>query len=338
MANMKLHLILILFLMAGLSACTSVSKKSSSPVPDDKQSQPAVKAVKKSESAPPVAVKVKPKQPDVLILLSSPAKSHQQIAKYLSKALAERATEITLSGQPAQDHAMIRDIKASDTAQIVAVGLKAAKSVKSITNKQIIFAQVVNYRDYNLVTDNIKGVSALPSPEKLFKDWRALSPGLSKVAVVVGKNLDSYLNRATKAAKKQGIQLVVKQVASDKEFSYRSKNLRSDVEGQWILPDNRVLSGKALKEVMAYGSRRGRQIVVFSPKLLSFGGLFYAVPDAKAIADAILRRLKASAFKTHVQGDGVLPVMSHTMGINQNITRQFNLIIPPEYRKYINGD
>ncbi|VAW62434.1 hypothetical protein MNBD_GAMMA11-3125 [hydrothermal vent metagenome] len=278
----------------------------------------------------------KAKQQNVLILLSSSVKSYQRLAQKIASDPGVVAVEITLSGDPAQDNAVVRDIQSSDTVQIVAIGLKAAQSVKSITNKQIVFAQVVNYRDYGLVGGNFKGVSALPSPEKLFKDWKALSPGLSKVAVVVGKNLHSYLRRAQKAAELEGIELIIEQVASDKEFVYRSKNMQRNIQGQWILPDNRVLSVKALKEVMAYGSRRGRQIVVFSPGLLSYGGLFYVSPDIAAIAEAVLLRLRQSAGKADVQGDGVLPVMSHILGINQNIARQFNLIIPAAYRKYIN--
>lgn len=284
------------------------------------------------------ATRPTPVQHSVLILLSSSARSYQKLADYISRASEIQAVEITLSGDPAQDNAVVRDVQASDTSQILAIGLKAAKSVKTITNKQKIFAQVVNYHDDGLISDNFKGVSALPSPEKLFKDWKAISPQLLKVVVVIGNNMSSYLDRATKAAKAQGIQLIIQQVSSDKEFVYKSKNIRQDIQGQWIIPDSRVLSSKALKEVMAYGSRRGREIVVFSPKLLSFGGLFYVSPDINAMADAVLLRLKRSRKKTNVPGDGILPVMNHTMGINPNIARQLNLLIPPDYRKYIDGE
>ncbi|VAW65425.1 hypothetical protein MNBD_GAMMA10-1347 [hydrothermal vent metagenome] len=304
--------------------------------PDDEHRSIKSVQIKKTQdgkSAVPI-----PERKRVHVLLSSSSKSYQQLAMQLADARNVEVVEMTLSGDPAQDNATVKDIQASDVSQIVAIGLKAAQSVKSITDKQIIFAQVVNYRDYDLVTHNFKGVSALPSPEKLFKDWKALSPRLSKVVVVVGRNLHSYLAQATKAAKAQGIELIIKQVSSDKEFVYRSKNIQRDIQGQWILPDSRVLSSKALKEVMAYGSRRGRQIVVFSPKLLSFGGLFCVSPDIEAIAAGILLRLKQSERKAGIQGDGILPVMSHTMVINQNIAKQLNLIIPPDYRVYINGE
>lgn len=283
----------------------------------------------------PAPVEPEPEQQDVLILLSSSVTAFQQIGQYLTKELGEHAVQITLSGLPAQDKAVITDIQNSNTIQVVAVGSKALDAVKHFKNKQIIYTQVLNHE--KLVAENIKGVSSLPSPEKLFKDWKKLSPSLTKVAVVAGNNLDLYLKRAKKAAKSQGIELIVELVNTDKGFIYKSKKLKSDVGGQWILPDNRILSGKALKEVMAYASRRGRQIVVFSPKLLSFGGFFYVTPDLEAIANGVLQRLTESAGKTTILGEGVLPIMTHTMGINQNIAKQFNLVIPAEYRKYVNG-
>lgn len=331
MNKLRLYLVLILSALVLLQGCAPVSKK-----------QPAASVIKKEVVKKPLVVEAtKPvdeiPQQYVLVLLSSSAKPYQKLADEISRAIGEHVTQVTLTGKHAHDRLTINEVKASNATQIVAIGLLAAKAVKGIDNKQVIFTHVVNYSDNDLITSNTKGVSGLPSPELLFKDWRKLSPKLSTVAIISGKNLDVYLNRVRKAAKKQGIKLHLEQVSTDKEFIYKSKSLKA-IDGQWILPDYRVLSAKALKEVMAYGSRRGRQIVVFSPKLLSFGGFFYVQPDESEMARVVLQRLSESAGQITIPGDGVLPVMSHTMGINQNIARQFNLTIPDNYRKNINGE
>jgi len=325
--------IFILLGVSLLNACAQV-KENTEQKQIKKVPEPVavVKPVVIEKKAP---VELAPKQRDVLILLSSSAKSYQKIAAYLSAVLGEHAVQIILSGLPAQDRAVIEDIKVSSTTQIVAIGSKAVNAVKDFKDKQIIYTEIFSHK--GLLADNVKGVSSLPSPEKLFKDWKKLSPGLTKVAVVTGKDLELFLKRAKAAAKAQGIKLIVEQVDTDKGFIYKSKKFRSDVGGQWILPDNRILSAKALKDVMAYSSRRGRQIVVFSPKLLSFGGFFYVAPDLQAIADGVLLRLSESTGKPGIPGVSVLPVMNHTMGINQNIARQFNLAIPQEYREFVNA-
>jgi len=331
MLKINLRIIFIFFVLSLLNACVQVKES-----PEQKKikqaPEPVVTPVIVEKNVP---VEQVPVQNDVLILLSSSAKSYQKIADYLSAELGEHAVQIILSGLPAQDRAVIEDIKASSTRQIVAIGLKAINAVKNFKDKQVVYTEVFSHK--KLLADNVKGVSSLPSPEKLFKDWKKLSPGLTKVAVVTGKDLGLFLKRAKAAAKAQGIKLIVEQVDTDKGFIYKSKKLKSDVGGQWILPDNRILSAKALKDVMAYSSRRGRQIVVFSPKLLSFGGFFYVTPDLQAIANGVLQRLSESAGKPSIPGVSVLPVMNHTMGINQNIARQFNLTIPQEYREFINA-
>jgi len=333
MIKINLRLCLIFLIISLFYGCAPVHKKKV------KVGPVKVVPVKPVEEEVPVIKKepdpVVSEQQDVLILLSSSSRVYQKLAGYLTQVLGEHAVQITLSGLPAQDMAVIKDIKLSSTKQIVAVGLKAINAVKNFKDKQVVYTQIINHK--KITADNVKGVSSLPSPEKLFKDWKMLSPGLKKVAIVTGKDLDLYLKRAKKAARTQGIELIIEQVDSDKGFIYRSKKLKTDVGGQWILPDNRVLSAKALKEVMAFSSRRGRQIVVFSPKLLSFGGFFYVTPDLQAIANGVLQRLSESAGKATITGESVLPVLNHSMGINQNIARQFNLAIPQKYRKYING-
>lgn len=332
MNKIKFYVALVLSVFVLLQGCAPAAKKESKVANIKKE-------VVEKPPAPVVETKKiveKSEQQHVLILLSSSAGPYKRLANEIRRSIGEYATQVILTGKYAHDKSIINEVKSSKATQIVAIGLLAAKAVKAIENKQVIFTHVVNYQDNDLVTENSKGVCGLPSPELLFKDWRKLSPKLTTVAIISGKNLDTYLNRVKKAAKAQGIKLRLDQVSTDKEFIYKSKSLKA-VDGQWILPDNRVLSAKALKEVMAYGSRRGRQIVVFSPKLLSFGGFFYVQPDESEMAKVVLQRLSDSAGKTTIPGDGVLPVMSHTMGINQNIARQFNLKIPDKYRKNING-
>jgi len=336
MLKINLQFFLLVFILAAISACapavkktTAVDKKNMSKIVVQPIEAKEVKEIAAAKPAEDISA-----QQDVLILLSSSANAYQKMATYLNDALGEHAVQIILSGLPAQDKAVIEDIKASASNQIVAIGLKAAQAVKHFNDKQIFYTQVMTHE--TLASKKIQGISSLPSPEKLFSDWKKLSPTLSKVAIVSGEHLDAYLKRAKSAAKAQGIELQVELVKSDKGFIYKSKKLKSDVEGQWILPDNRILSGKALKEVMAYASRRGRQVVVFSPKLLSFGGFFYVTPDLQMIAAGVLQCLKESAGKENISGPRVLPIMGHTMGINSNIARQLNLAIPTEYRKYLN--
>lgn len=321
----------ILLLVVMISACAPATK----PVPPPEvvtQEKPVI------EPEPEVVIPEVERKRGVIILMSSTALPYRQVAKQLAESLGDESLQLSMSNRPSKNNSLLKDIIASDKQQVVALGLSAAKLVKGIKGKQVIFAQVVNYKDHAMISKTMKGVSALPSPEKLFKDWKAISPRLTSVAIVAGPRLDGFLNRAKRAAARSGLALVVEEVSSDKEFIYKSKNMKLDIQGQWIIPDNRVLSGKALKEVMAYASRRGRQIVVFSPKLLSFGGLMYVQQEPSIIAKTILKRLEDARLTDEVPGEAVVAVMDHRMGINKNILQQLNIKLPTGYRDLIHGE
>lgn len=291
-----------------------------------------------SREPEPEAVDIQPeKEPrqGVIILMSSTASSYQVLAKKIAAQLEDEVTTLSMSSSQLHNKTLLEDIRSSDKELVVALGLRAARLLTRLNDKPVIFSQVINYNDYDLVSVNMKGVSALPSPEQLFRDWRAISPGITKIAVVSGKNLDHFLERARRAARTQGIELITRQVKTDKEFIYTSKNMPLDIQGQWIVPDNRVLSSKALKEVMAYASRRGRQIVVFSPSLLSFGGLMFVSPDDDYVSSEIVKRLDDCRLEDEIPGADIVPVLQHELGINGKIARQLNLRIPGAYRDQI---
>jgi hypothetical protein len=273
--------------------------------------------------------------PDVAIVLSAKATAYSEIANQLKVDLKEKAEIFTLSGKEHIDTQIIRAIQSSGRQQVVAIGLRAARATSILKGKQIIFAQVFNYRDHHLVTDSMKGVSTLPPPEKLFNDWKQLSPKLSQVVVVSGKSLAGYINRAKIAASKYNIDLLHRVVNNDKEFIYTVKHLPGVIQGHWLLPDNRVLSRKALKEIMSYNSKQGRQTVVFRPKLLSYGGLFYVTPSSTEISRLVLKRLENSIGKEKIPGKDILPLTDYNIGINPRIASQHGLKIPDSLKEFI---
>lgn len=306
--------------------CATVEK----PEPLTPQLIDEPKPVKEVEPVKKVIVK-----PDVEILLSGNAKSYSRIADQLNTLLEKPAKLHTLSGNKISDELVVNDIASSPHKQIVAIGLRAAKAVRHLKHKQIIFSQVFNHHEHNLVSENMKGVSVMPSPDELFKDWKTLSPKLQHVLVISGTDLDDYIAIAKTAARQQGINLIHQVVNNDKEFIYNTKHKQHHTQGHWLLADNRVLSIKVLKEVMAFNAKEGIQTVVFQPKLLSFGGLMYVSPSAREISQTILSRLKQSIDKDKVIGDDVALPEDHDMGINAMLAKQIGVTIPASFKEFI---
>jgi len=321
-----------LFIVFLLSACSGPAI-----VDTEKNNLPVKPSVVK-----PVIIKteIKPvieKQvvsPDVAIVLSDDIGIYKSVADALVEKLQGQSQVYVLTGNRQQDEALVDSIHSSDRDQIVAIGVRATKALSRVQNKPVVFSYVLNTREY-LHDSQMKAVSALPGVQQLFRDWKAISPAIRKVAVISGPDLDTYMVNARKQAAVNQIELLHIVVSTDKEFLYRSKTLPTDVQGQWLIPDNRILSRKVLKELLTYNAKSGKQTVVFSPRLLDLGGLFYSRVSQQEITNRIYQRLLDSVGKSTVPGEPLLLLSDHEMGINPVVARQLGLDIPMAYRKYL---
>lgn len=262
---------------------------------------------------------------NIAILLSSKAQAYTHVADQLMANKRHHFSVFILSNDEADNNVLIDKLRSAAFKNITAIGLPAAKRLTKLENKKIVFTQIFDYQQYDLIKENMKGVSVLPSASELFKAWKKISPDLNQVAVITGPDLDEYINTAKQAAEKWGIDLVHMPATMDKEFLYIVKNKISSVQGLWLLPDNRILSSRVLKEIMAFNSRRGKQIVVFNPGLLNFGGLMSVEPSVSDIADAIIKKLENSVDKKGVSGVDIEFVSHNDISINEIIATQLGL-------------
>jgi len=114
-------------------------------------------------------------------------------------------------------------------------------------------------------------------------------------------------------------------VRSDKEFIYTYKQNAGKYHGLWLLPDNRVLSRKAIRDVMSYSVKHGKQVMVFSPQLLQIGGLVSASANADDVAEQVYRRLQDGAGEPNIPGPAVTPLTRADFRINRVMAGQLGI-------------
>lgn len=283
----------------------------------------------------PVVDAVAPKQ--VVILVSEDIPAYSQVASALGKRLGQRGSVRYLNGSQIENIKMLEEYKNDERKQFVSIGLNASVAAKSLTNRQVVFCQVFNYQDYELISPRHKGVSMMPSMTRTFSAWRALAPNIAEIGVISGPGLEDMILAAKAAAKGHGITLHHEIVNSDKEFQYAYKGMSDNVQGYWLLPDNRVLSGNMLRDVMTFSVRNGKQVVVFSEELLNLGGLFSAINDNQDIAQHVLERLEQAQYKDTIPGPDVIYIDKSDLRINSVMAQRLDLEIPEQYRKYANA-
>jgi ABC-type uncharacterized transport system substrate-binding protein len=287
----------------------------------------------------PVAEIIPPPAPSrpamqVVVLASEDIPAYSDVARALARQLGKRGSVRYLSGRQVEDQKMLAAYSNDEHKQIVSIGLNASVAAKTLTNRQMVFCQVFNYRDYALLSARHKGVSMMPSPHKTFAAWRALAPRITDVGVISGPGFDDLIQAARTAARGHGINLHHAVVNSDKEYQYAYKQMSRKVQGYWLLPDNRVLSGLVLRDVMTFSVRNGKQVTVFNDELLKLGGLLSASSDTQDIAQQVLERLEQAQYMDTMPGPDIVYPDKLNLRINAVMAQRFNLTIPGALRKY----
>jgi len=307
----------------GVLGCTQPEQKPKEPpVPISTTHQPAV-----IQDVPKPAIK------DVIVLVSEDIAAYSDVAEALAKKLGQRGTIHYLQGSLFDNMRALAAYGDDKNKQFVSIGLNASVMAKSLEDSQVVFCQVFNYQDYSLLTDRHKGVSMVPI-SRTFATWRALAPGITDIGVITGAGLDDMIRTANSVAKKYGVMLHHVAVNSDKEYQFAFKEMAGSVQGYWLLPDNRVLSGSILREVMTFSVRNGKQVAVFSDELLNLGGLFSISSDPENIAQQVFERLEQAQNLDTIPGADISYLDRAILRINSVMAQRFNLKIPKQYKKY----
>ena len=170
---------------------------------------------------------------------------------------------------------------------MVAIGLFAAKVAKSFATLPVIFSQVFNVSENELISDEIKGVAVLPPLDLVVEAWLEMDPHIRNIGAIIGEGHEELIAEADRAMKERGIEFHYAVVHSDRETLYQYKRLIRDLDGFLLFPDNRILSRTALTEIMRDAARHDVQVAVFNDSLLEHGATFSIHSVNTDVADNI---------------------------------------------------
>jgi len=290
-----IRLCVVTFAMLALSGCALFSTPDSPHVavpaprpavvvpPPVISVEPAPVATVKPLVATPAAIKL----PQVAIVLSSRHPAYEKVAIELSEQL-ENFTVFDLSDKSQPPVNVFRKIHDSDTSAVVAVGLRAAISATAMSKVPVVFCQVFNIEQNDLLSNNSRGISSLPPLELQIAAWKEIDPSLSSIGAIVGPGHDDLIAEAELAAVEHGVELHFRVAKSDRETLYLFNRLVGNIDGFWLFPDNRILSGSVLKEMLNYATQHRVQISVFNESLLELGATLSSSAVETDIADTIV--------------------------------------------------
>ena len=283
------------------------------------------------ESAPPItepktltpdpAVPAPPPLPAVAIVLTSSQPAYADVAQELTRHF-DNYDIYDLSDNSRSPVAVLRLVNDSDSGAVVAIGLRAAKSSVAMSSKPVVFSQVFNYQDHHLLGENSRGVTAIAPLDAQIAAWKEIEPGILNIGAIVGPGHADLITEAELAAARHGMELRVHVTNSDQETLYVFKRMVRDIDGFWLFPDNRILSGRALQQIMEEAQRQQVPVMAPNESMLQVGASISVSSVASDIANTIadvIRQIQAGNLgqvppisrlsEVHVQTNDTLQVV-----------------------------
>ena len=261
------------------------------PMPDPVAQEPIVII----ESPPPVvgpevpvADTKPPPPPAVAIVLTSALPAYADVANELTHHF-ENYQIYDLSDRTRPPVSVLRLINDSESGAVVAIGLRAARSSVAMSDKPVVFSQVFNYQDHNLLTVNSRGVAAIAPLEAQLDAWLQADPTIKSIGAIIGDGHDDLIADAKLAAERHGVELRVQITQSDQETLYIFKRMVRKIDGFWLFPDNRILSRRALQQIMADARHHQVSVLVPNQSMLQMGGSVSVSSVAADIAETIAK-------------------------------------------------
>lgn len=211
-------------------------------------------------------------------------------------------------------------------AVVIAVGRAAIDAARArLPGRPIVFCQVFAYEDVLKSGGAIWGVHSLPPLALQLKSWRAIDPTLHSVALILGEERGALAAEAAQAAASVGTAVRLETSHSDRETFYIFKRLATQVDGLWLLPDNRVLSPTVLRELLSYANSHGVGVLAPNESLLRWGALASAASVPADIAEAVrLVAERVAAGKT--QGlPAMTPLRAAELHVNLTVAAALGL-------------
>lgn len=272
-----------IFALFSLSGCSLIFPKAGSVYdnPQEISAPPAPVVISARKVAPP-------ELPAVAIVLTSGEAAYADVASELTKHFSD--FEIyDLSDRSEPPVSVLRRINDSNSRAVVAVGLRAAQSSVAMANTPVIFAQVFNYQDHKLLTDNSRGIAALPPLDAQLAAWKKVDPTIKRIGAIIGEGHDDLVVEAKVAAQRYDMEVDFRIAHSDQETLYFFRRMIRDIDGFWLFPDNRILSGRVLQQMLNEANRQHVPVVVPNESMLAMGANISISTVASDIANTIVK-------------------------------------------------
>jgi ABC-type uncharacterized transport system substrate-binding protein len=317
--------VLPVILLCALAGCAT--RRAAAPPP-----APPVPAV------PPKPVDIIPAPRRDVAILFNTAPGYADVATQLKALLPAESYRLTLVDVEAENAAQALGTLGSKPGMfVVAIGLPAARIARDQFKAPVVFAQVFNYQELLVDGRAIRGVTAMPPLDLQVQEWKKLDPKLRRIGLIVSERHADLIREAQQAAVSADVTIRHAISDSDRETLYQFKRLAPQIDGLWLIPDDKILSPTMLRELLSYAASHGVRVCVFSDALLPWGALMSASPTTSDVARSVRGVLESMIAGDTKSVPALTPLTEISVRINEQVAGRFGLIPPPRASWVVRG-
>lgn len=240
--------------------------------------------------------------------------------------------EYNMQGDLTRGRKMARKIRASDPDVVLAVGSKAVVVAKlEIIDIPVIFCMVLNPAKYDLTAENMRGITLQIPIRRQLSTIRWIIPDRKRIGIVYDPTKTSdFVEEARRESEALELELLARQVSSEKEVPAALRAILSEIDALWVLPDSTVINKDSLSFLLSTALEANVPIIGFSQGLVRSGALlsFY-------IKHEDVGRQAAQVAKKILNGKGLplasmMPPEPLRFAINLKIAKFLGISIPPD--------
>jgi len=179
---------------------------------------------------------------------------------------------------------ILEEMRLSNIESFVAIGVQAL----SLASEYKEDAEIVYSQIFKPVQNPYRGVAAIPPMAPQLKYWRSLNPDLQHIGVVSSAGFSPLVDELVEAGKPLGIQIVKREVASDKAALHEFRRLIPVVEGFIILPDASILSPGVLRRMVQHANANSVELLSYNLPIFNLGAYMHVTSAYEDIAERIM--------------------------------------------------
>jgi putative tryptophan/tyrosine transport system substrate-binding protein len=241
---------------------------------------------------------------EIVILKSADITAYNQAADGFKAMVAGTATitEYDMQGDLAKGRKLARRVRASNADLVLAVGTKAALAAKlEIVDIPILFCMVLDPEKSGLNAPNMTGILLEVPIEHQFATMHSVLPGKKKIGVLFDpEKTGDLVEEARRHARAMGLELVTRQIRSEKEVPAVLRSLIPTIDALWLVPDSTVLTEESISFLLANALDANIPVLGFSSELVRNGalaGLSVHYEDVGRQASGLARKILSGQIK-----------------------------------------